>query len=147
MKLLGLTVIIGFCSLSAGGQTATELTAKYGSAHDSYEVRPGVFMTVKFAPDGRACQQSIEKRHVRASGTIDLDSTFMSSDVTKPIIDELAPRNQRGNESKFSGETLIIGGGGTTSYEYDNVLITYYGNAGDRGVAAVVIQWKNRGCP
>ena len=147
MKLLRLAIIIGFCSLTGRAQTATELNAKYGAAHDSYEVRPGIFMTVNFAADGRVCHASIEKRHVRASGTIDLDSTFMSPELTKLIVDELVPNNQRGNVSKASGDSFFVGGGVTTSDNYDNVMITYYGNAVDRGAAAVVIQWKNRGCP
>lgn len=146
MKLLGLAFFLAVYSISVGAQTANDLNTKYGVARDSYEVRPGIFMTVRFATDGRVCQASIEKRHVRASGTIDLDSTFMSIDEMKPIIDELAPRNQRGNESKFSGMTIIVGGGDTTSLDYDNVVVSFYGNADGRGIAAVVIQWKKRGC-
>ena len=59
MKLLGLALTLAFLAISASAQTANDLNAKYGTAHDSYEIRPGIFVTVKFAPDGRACEMTI----------------------------------------------------------------------------------------
>jgi hypothetical protein len=148
MKLLVLMFALTFLSASATAQTASDLNAKYGTAQNSYEIRPGIFATPKFAADGRTCEMTIEKRHVRASGTIDLDSTFLKPDETKPIIEELVPLNLRGNETKSSGDTAFIGGGSTTTHDYENVRIIYYGNVAqsEGGTAAVVIQWKNRGC-
>src|SRR5215471_7713348 len=62
MKLLGLAIFIGLCFVSTSAQTANDLSAKYGAAHQSYEIRPGIFITVKFAADGRACEMWLEKR-------------------------------------------------------------------------------------
>jgi hypothetical protein len=91
---------------------------------------------------------TIEKRHVRASGSIDLDSALLTPGESKAVLEELVPISQRGSESKSSGDTAFIGGGGTAAYVYENVRILYYWNVAEReaGAAAVVIQWKNRGC-
>ena len=147
MKFPGLAIIIGLCFISGSAQTANELSAKYGAAHESYEIRPGIFSIVKFAADGRTCEMRLEKRHIHASGTIGLDQTFLSPAETKPIIEELVPLNQRGNETKTSGLTTISGIGGDILEDYENVSVTYIGDFHrDRGTAAVVIRWKNRGC-
>jgi hypothetical protein len=148
MKLLGLAIIIGLCFISSSAQTANDLSAKYGAAHQSYEIRPGIFITVKFAADGRVCEMWLEKRHVQASGTIGLDPTTLSPEETKPIIQELIPLSERGNETKSSGLNRISGIGGDTLEDYENVSITYIWGVNQResGTAAVVIRWKNRGC-
>src|SRR5262249_18005163 len=114
MKLLGLAIVIGLCFISSSAQTANDLSAKYGAAHQSYEIRPGIFITVNFAADGRACEMWLEKRHLHASGTIGLDPTTLSPEETKPIIQELVPLNERGNETKSSGLNRISGVGGDT---------------------------------
>jgi hypothetical protein len=90
---------------------------------------------------------TVEKRHVRASGSIDLDSALLTPDESKSVLEELVPISQRGSESKSSGD-IFIGGGGTAAYVYENVRILYYWNIAQResGAAAVVIYWKNRGC-
>ena len=148
MKLLGLAIVICLCFISSNAQTANDLSAKYGSAHQSYEIRPGIFITAKFAAAGRACEMWLEKRHVHASGTIGLDPTTLSPEETKPIIQELVPLNERGNKTKFSGLNRISGIGGDTLEDYENVSITYiWGvNQRDSGTAAVFIRWKNRSC-
>jgi len=156
MRFIALAFAIAFLAISATAQTAKDLNARYGAPHDSYEIRPGIFMTAKFAPDGRLCEVSVEKRHVKSSGSILLDETFMSPDEMTPIVQELVPINERGKENKPSEDISIIGGGMTTTYDYENVRITYYGAVARdkgtkktivvRGTAAIIIQWKNRGC-
>ena len=148
MKILGLAIVIGFCFISASAQTANDLSAKYRAAQASYEIRPAIFITVKFAADGSACEMWLEKRHVRTSGAVSLDPTFLSPEETKPIIDELVPLNLRGSETKSSGVNRITGLGGETVEDYENVSITYIGGVTQHGggIAAVVIRWKNRGC-
>ena len=146
MKLLCLAIVIGLCVISVSAQTANELSAKYGAAHSSYEIRPGIFITTKFAADGRACEMWLEKRHVRTSGTIviDVEPNFMSPEETKPILEELVPLNQRGKQT--SRGAMSSGSGGFIFEEYENVSITYYRKylAGGEVTAAIVIRWKNR---
>ena len=147
--LFYLAFLLALTAIPVSAQTAADLATKYGPAHQSYEIRPGIFLTVKFADDGRACEMSIEKRHLKASGTIDLDATIMSPEEMKSIVGELAPMNARGKENKFSGDMVIIGGGGTTVYDYEHVRIVYFNNPGDgkySGTVAIVIYWNDRGC-
>src|ERR1700682_572023 len=157
MRFLGLAFALAFLSITTAAQTAKDLNAKYGAPHDSYEIRHGIFMTAKFAPDGRVCEVSVEKRHINSSGEIFVGETFMSDDEMIPIVEELIPINERGQESKDSGHITIMGVGMTTAYDYENVRITYYRGVshGNRrakgritvtGTAAIVIRWKNRGC-
>ena len=148
-KLLLLILILVITSISASAQNASDLAAKYGAPHQSYEIRPGIFMTVKSATDGQACELSIEKRHVTGSGTINLDPTILSPEEMKEIVEELAPISARGKERKGSGDMVIIGGGGTTVYDYENCRIAYLNNPMDGkygGTVAIIIYWWNRGC-
>jgi len=146
MKVLGFAIVIGFCFVSASAQTANELSAKYGAAHSSYEIRPGIFITVKFAADGRAREMWLEKRHVRTSGgvVLDLEPNFLSPQETTPIIEELVPLDQRGKQT--SRAAFGDGSGTETFEEYENVSIHYYHKylAGEQVTAVVVIRWKNR---
>jgi hypothetical protein len=156
MRFLALAFALAFLSISATAQTAKDLNTKYGAPRDSYEIRSGIFATTKFAPDGRLCEMSVEKRHVKSSGAILVDETLMSQDEMTPIVGELVPINERGKESTASGLIRIMGVGMTTTYDYENVRITYYAGLAPnhrskaaivvRGTAAIVIQWKNRGC-
>jgi hypothetical protein len=148
MKVFGLVIAIGFCFISVNAQTANELSAKYGAARDSYEIRPGIFVTVKFAADGRACEMLLEKRHVRTSPkiVIDLDHTYLSPEEEKPIIEELVPLSTRGKQT--SSGAFGSGIGTSTFEEYENVVIEYLRRylAGKEVTAVVDIRWKNRGC-
>jgi hypothetical protein len=156
MKLPSVLLAFALLSISATAQTASDLAAKYGAAHSSYELRPGIFITVKFVGDGRVCEMSLEKRHLQSSGAVLVDETLMSQDEITPIIEELVPVKTRGKETELSGHISIHGVGMTTTYDYENVSITYYRGVDGkrsgkrdivvRGIAAVVIQWKNRGC-
>jgi hypothetical protein len=146
VKLFGLAIVIGFCFVSASAQTANDLSAKYGAAQQSYEIRPAIFITVKFAAAGSACEMRLEKRHLQSSGAIG-DSTSLSPEEMKSIIKELVPPNERGNKAKVSGLSRISGAGGDTLEDYDNVSILYIdGTQPDSGTVAVIIRWKNRSC-
>jgi len=155
MKLPALLLAFAFLSISVTAQTASDLASKYGSTHSSYEIRPGIFVTVKFVADGQVCEMYVEKRHLQSSGTIDVNETLMSQDEITPIIEELIPVNTRGKETERENIS-IWGGAMTTTDNYENVSITYYRGVDRKrsgkwnivvgSIAAVVIRWKNRGC-
>jgi hypothetical protein len=152
LRFLQLSLLLSLAAIPAWAQTSSELNSKYGVPTQSYEIRPGIFLTVKYAADGQACEMAVEKRHVRASGTIDLDSTTLSSEEKKMIVEDLIPVAKRGKRSEVSGDIAIIGGGGTESDDYENISITYYSNYSPsknaiiRGTVAIVIRWKGRTC-
>jgi hypothetical protein len=155
MKLAALLFTFAVLSISATAQTTNALASKYGAAHSSYEIRPGIFITVKFVGDREVCQMSVEKRHLQSTGAVLVGETLMEQDELTPIIDELVPVAARGKETNRP-LISINGVGMTTTYDYENVSITYYRGVDRtrthkrdivvRDIAAVVIQWKNRGC-
>jgi hypothetical protein len=151
-RFLYISLFLVLTAAPVWAQTSSDLNSKYGAPTQSYEIRPGIFLTVKYAADGQVCEMSVEKRHIQASGTIDLDSITISSEERRMIVDELAPAVKRGERQKDSGDVLIVGGGGTEIDNYENVSISYHSRytpskeAIIRGTAAIVIAWKNRPC-
>ncbi len=154
LRLLQIGLVLMLAAIPAWAQTSVDLNSKYGAPQQSYEIRPGIFTTVKHNADGQVCEMSVEKRHIQASGTINIEPTVvLSADELKEITEELAPTNQRGAKSKPFGLLSISGVGGTEMDEYENVYITYYFKASsskkaivNNGTAATVITWKNRSC-
>ena len=155
---LGLTYILlflGFGTIPCLAQTASDLSSKYGGPIQSYEIRPGIFVTAKYDANGEVCEMTVEKRHVQGSGDFVLDETFLSAEERKWIVDELAPAAKRGQELKPTDNLITSRGVGVTErYEYENVSITYYSKnipttKNDTiviGTACIVITWKNRLC-
>jgi hypothetical protein len=43
-------------------------------------------MTVKYNADGQVCEMSIERRHIKVSGAIDVDPTIITADEMKEIV-------------------------------------------------------------
>jgi hypothetical protein len=138
----------------AWAQTSDDLNSKYGAPQQSYEIRPGIFMSVKRAAAGQVCEMSVEKRHIKASGTtVNVEPTIISADEMKEIVDELVPTDQRGPKTNNFSVIDISGAGGTQRDEYENVNITYYSKYSSakkavikNGPVAIVITWKNRTC-
>ena len=63
LLLVALGVVV--FSVSAFGQTSTDLQRKYGTPTNVFEVRPGVLMTVKYGNDGQASEMVIERRRIQ----------------------------------------------------------------------------------
>jgi hypothetical protein len=144
-------LLLSLAAVSVSSQTAGDLKLKYGAPEESYEIRPGIFVTVKFAADGRPCEELIERRHVAASGAVDLDATFLTREDVKAILSELAPEEMRGRKSDFPAHILATDNGRIRTSEYENVSVTYYESAPPPNdsfgkTTAVQIKWKNRPC-
>src|SRR2546426_4341056 len=93
-----LLVMIGTGTL-AWGQTSADLNAKYRQV-TSYEVRPGIVMTPKYAADGQVCEMVLEKRQKTATG-VNFGVSISEKEV-KELVDELVPEAERGrNLTKF----------------------------------------------
>ena len=132
-------------SVIATGQTSADLSVKYRQV-TSYELRPDVLMTPKFAADGQVCQMVLEKRQKTDAGIV-FGAAFSGAEI-KELVDELVPGAERGRDLTTILNTTIDGGFITTEYTYDNVLIRVYGvtrpePGGDR---VVVIRWRKRTC-
>jgi hypothetical protein len=93
-----LVIISLALALACRPQTVTDVSAKYPVV-TSYEVRPGILMTPRYTTDGQVCQMSIERQRGTRSG-VTLDS-FMSDNLVKEIVDELAPLSERGKPARI----------------------------------------------
>ena len=146
MKLFLAAIIFTICNIAfVAAQTATEIESKYGKPIQMYEVRPGVFMNVKFDANGQASEIRVE-RHNMTDSISYLDTTF-PADLLKEVIDELVPLAKRGariNES--SAFMLVTGGAATQTLDYENVSITYEDAfTGEcSGTIGMIIKWKSR---
>jgi len=139
-----LVLILTF-AVPSRSQSDADLTSKY-SIVKSFEVRPGILMTPKYAADGQVCEMSFERQHATRS-RVQLDS-IISDKLANDIVDQLVPPSVRGKASNSSGMISTTGFGGTISYDYENVGVTFF-IATDQprpGTLAVVIAWKNRTC-
>jgi hypothetical protein len=125
-------------------QTAAELSGKY-PAILSYEIRPGILITPKYAADGQVCQISFERRHVTRSGVY-LGSSI-SERLATEIAGELAPAAARGKALSI-GATLTTGVTEQQVSDYENVSINFSSlvSRPDHGIVTGLILWKNRSC-
>ena len=121
----------------------------------AFEVRPGVLMLPKFAPDGRVCKVAIEKLHYRDGGLVDLDTGLSRVEIAS-ILSELAPGadlkklsgNGPGAYMRQSGVGLV------TTIEFDDFVVKIYGLVSKAGrtrerdltEVVVVARWKGRKC-
>ena len=129
-------------ALALRSQSVADLNAKYPVV-TSYEVRPGILMTPKYSADGQVCQMSIERQRGTRSGVM-LDS-FMSDKLVKEILDELAPRSERGKPrlGREGDAAIVTTGGMTTSgHAYENIDFEVVD--GPNRERVVLIAWNNR---
>jgi hypothetical protein len=127
------------------GQSSADLSAKYRQI-TSYELRPDVVMTPKYAADGQVCEMVLEKRQKTDAGMV-FGVAFSESEV-KTLVDELVPESERGRDLTKPLNTTVDGGFLTTEYSYENVHVRVYGitrpaPAGDR---VITIIWPKRTC-
>jgi hypothetical protein len=129
----------------SSGQSISDLSAKYRQI-TSYELRPDVVMTPKYAADGQVCEMVLEKRQKTDTGIV-LGVSFSEKEV-KALVDELVPETERGRDLTKPLNARVDGGFITTEYSYENVLVRVYGitrpaPAGDR---VITITWPQRTC-
>jgi len=127
------------------GQSSADLTAKYRQVF-SYELRPDVLMTPRYAADGQVCEMVLEKRQKTETGMV-FGVSFSEKEV-KELVDELVPEAERGRNLTRRLNTTVVGDFITTEYSYENVFVRLHGitrpaPAGDR---VITIIWPKRAC-
>ena len=139
--------ILGFLSLVFGAFSVypdREFQSRYPRV-ESYEIRPGVLATPKYARDGALCEVAIEKRHVHGD-LVDLGST-LPRELALQMIDELVPQSERGKATiQLAGTDYIDVMDGQTTVtmaNYQNVSIQIFRTRSDSGDVAVIVKWKN----
>jgi len=138
-----LFLMIGIAAI-AWGQTSADLSAKYRQV-TSYELRPGIVMTPKYAADGQVCEMVLERRQKTETGVV-FGVSFSEKEV-KELVDQLVPEAKRGQNLTKLLNMSVDGGFVTTEYTYEHVLVRVYGITrpapGDR---VVIITWPKRVC-
>ena len=135
-------LLVCLVAVSAWGQTAGDLAAKYRSV-SAYEVRPGVLMTAKYAEDGQVCEIALQRRY--SPDQSDADSTIPPK-LEAELIDELAPEAERGPAtSRWLRNSFVAGGVTHTERDFANVLVVIDGTVSE-GIKTVMIHWKKRTC-
>jgi|HubBroStandDraft_4_1064222.scaffolds.fasta_scaffold09949_4 hypothetical protein len=106
------------------GQTSADVSAKYRQV-TSYELRPDVVMTHKYAADGPVCEMALERRQKTETGSF-FAASFSEEEV-RQLVDELAPEAERGRNLTRHLNTTVDGVFITTEYTYENVVVHVYG--------------------
>jgi hypothetical protein len=135
-------------------QTAGEIENKYQAEGAGYIVRPGVFMTAKYADSGQMCEATI-KTHA-TPGVESRQQELMNSGngtwlmpwkIVDAVMKELAPVS-----GHSSHQPMLTFSGGCTSVRLDvygdvHVYTTVVCVAGGgSGVREVKVLWVRRGC-
>jgi len=136
MKVLFLLL---FLSAAIMAQNSNSLRQKYGEPFsETFEVRPKILLTVKYAKTGEVCSMRIEPLTFRI-GDLQLGNTrLIESKLLDEILEELAPENQRG---KFLVGTIR---GGVMVADYERVEVYQKGKTDKWSSAGIV--WKNEAC-
>jgi hypothetical protein len=136
---------ISFLTLIAPGTNPAQAPRLRYPRFESYEIRPGVLATPKYAGRGGLCEIFIEKRHLQGD-TVELEPT-MPRELVLEMIDELVPRSERGKATmQLAGFDYIdqIDGATTITFaEYERVSIQIYRATSGTGDTAAIVKWKN----
>jgi hypothetical protein len=141
---IALALVIG-ASVVIRAQTSEDLSAKYRQII-SYEVRPGIVMTPRYAEDGQVCEMIVEKRAKTDEGII-FGSSF-SEKEWRDVVDELVAPSERGKDVTEMLNTTVDGGFISADYTYENVKIRVQGVTRPKPTPAVLItiRWSKRTC-
>jgi hypothetical protein len=108
----------------AFGQTVTELREQYGQPIEAYSVSEHIWMTPEFAEGGQVCSMRLYPKRISAT-TNYLGQDKLNYWELKKVLEQLAPTETRGNETKSSGLTMLLGQVSETVRSYDNLAITF----------------------
>jgi hypothetical protein len=142
---LGVFVLVLGIAVATPGQTSADLGAKYRKI-TSYEVRPGIVMTPRYAQDGQVCEMIVEKR-AKTDKDVIFGSSFAEKEW-KDAVDELVPPSERGKDVTGLLNTTVDGGFITADYTYEKVRIRVQGVTRPKPTPAVLITitWSKRTC-
>ena len=142
-SIVFLAALLLFTNLQRG------MFSRYKSV-EAYEVRPGILMMPQYTEDGQICEITLERHHY-LNGTAYLGSTI-PRETFIDIVDELAPKSERGRQTMNFGKEYMSAYGGnsvTTFADYENISIEISGIASpsvSAGDIVGVIEWKKQAC-
>jgi hypothetical protein len=139
-----LVLVLGLAA-TAEAQTSADLGAKYRQII-SYELRPGVVMTPRYAPNGQVCEMVVEKRAQNEAGIV-FGFSF-SDEERQQVVDQIVSPHERGKDDTDRLSTTVDGGFITSNYTYDNVKIRVQGvtRPNPNPALVITITWRKRNC-
>lgn len=144
-----ITLALLLLTLPVLAQTKTEFRQKYESPKaDTYLVRQGIIMSVKFAATplwrNYPCEATIKPEKVTALNA--KSSEVMSPELVEQIINEVIPLEQRG---KLINQLMVNGGcTGVNISIYENVTISRTTRCKEQGGGTYQgwIKWQSMWC-
>jgi hypothetical protein len=153
LKALLVMLLVAAPSLA---QTSADLRRKYGEPEtlsnksspnriERYKLRPGVFMTVKFAGEDAICEMLFEP--VRTSNERSGTSGVLAEDEVGRIVEEFAPVAKRGRPiiklTRPGHDCTTVG---YNEYEQVMILLIVRCEKQGGGTHSVKIRWKATAC-
>jgi hypothetical protein len=131
--------------VAALGQTSADLSLRYRQL-TSYELRPDIIMTPKFSSNGQVCEMGIERRQKTETSVI-FNASFSEEEVQQ-LMDELAPKDERGRNLTKHLNSSVVDDFIRTDYDYENINVRVYGitRPAPGGDKVIVITWTKRAC-
>jgi len=150
-KLIALAFVA--MSLVPSAAPVGERFARY-KAIEAYEIRPGVLILPRYAPDGQVCEIGIERLHYSPE-TVRVDSSLTREEIDLAF-DELVPADERGPKVQGLQGDLIVGIGADRreNIAFENVSLQIASEVLSESKRHVtlepdvvaIIQWKHRKC-
>jgi hypothetical protein len=123
-KIILIALLFVASAVSTMGQTAVDLTAKYGEPVRAYIVGEHIWMTPDYTSDGQVCQMRLYPMRVGAA-----DHNYLSHRLSfqelKSVLNELVPPKVRGAKKESFAQTVTGGGSAWTTYPYEKVTFVF----------------------
>ncbi|MGB6386081.1 MAG: hypothetical protein WBD25_20285 [Terriglobales bacterium] len=128
---------------SSRAQTAANWQMKF-THHEVYEVRPGVQVAARFAPNGLVCEIRLEPSYF-SKNTVNL-SFGIDRDAINSILEDLVPSSERGKEDRTDPDDGVSLGLGQISEEIHSYLNVRVHVLSSHDTTVAYVHWRHRNC-
>ena len=123
MKRILALISVLLAAECAYAQTATDIQTKYGKPVDVYSVSEHIWMTPEYAVDGQVCRMRFYPK--RIGGNTNYGAHDLLFNELRDVLNALVPVETRGAKKESFGATATGGGSAWTTYDYQNVTVTF----------------------
>ena len=124
LKLILITLSFVASAISAMGQTAADLNAKYGEPVRAYTVSESIWMTPEYASDGQVCRMRLYPIRLDANSGNHLAHRLQFPELNS-VLNKLVPLKERGAKKESFAQTATGGGSAWTTYPYEKVTFVF----------------------
>jgi hypothetical protein len=122
VRTIGLLILVLGVNTTFG-QTASDLSARYGKSDSGYIVSKHIEMTADYSADGQVCRMRFSPRNIERQ-TNNLNAQLPFPEL-KNALNEVVPPHLRGLKNPSFGSTSLGGGSALTTYGYEKVTFTF----------------------